>query len=175
MRPEGRPATNELEWKMKRFAPLLAFALLALTPSVAVADHGTDSASGRGRIFGNTEIDFSARSSSVGTNARGRASLSFTNSDPDQTYSGEVTCLNVVGATPTTPAMATIGVLVTKAPFGSTVQSLVLSVSDGGKFSGVPDTATYFMTSAPPPPDGACPAPFGGFLFDGEITIHDSL
>lgn len=160
---------------MKRFAPLLAFALLALTPAVAVADHGTDSASGRGRVSNFADIDFSARSSSVGTNASGRASISFTNNDPDQTYSGEVTCLRVVGATTTTPAMATIGVLITKAPFGSTFQSFVLSVSDGGKFSGVPDTANWSFSSAPPPSDGLCPTPFGGVPVDGEIKIHDSL
>ena len=162
---------------MKRLASLFAFALLALTPSVALADHGTDSASGRGRT-GGIEFDFSARSSSVGTDARGRASVSFTGSDPDQTYSGEVVCLRVVSATPTTPAMATIGVLVTRAPFGSTIQGFVLSVSDGGKFSGIPDTfTTMAFTTTPPPGDGLCPPPptFAGSPVDGEITIHDSL
>jgi hypothetical protein len=163
---------------MKRFAPLLALALLAFTPSVAVADHGTDSASGRGIVFGSTQFDFSARSSSVGTAARGRASISFTSSDPDETYSGEVTCLRVVGATPETPAMATVGFLVTKAPFGSTIRGVVFSVSDGGKFSGIPDTfTTMTFSTTPPPGDGLCPPPptFAGSPVDGEVTIHDSL
>ena len=160
---------------MKRFAPLFAFALLALAPSTAVADHGADSASGRITVFASNRYEFSARSSAVGTDARGRASITFTSYDPDQEWSGEVTCLRVVSATPTTPAMATIGVLVTNAPFGSTVQGFILSVTDGGKFSGVPDTATVLSFGPLPPPDGACPAPVTGSPGDGEVTIHDSF
>jgi len=160
---------------MKRLAPLFAFAILAFTPSAAVADHGTDSASGRITIFGSNRYDFSARSSAVGTDARGRASITLTSTDPDQEWSGEVTCLRVVSATPTTPAMASIGVLVTKAPFGSTVQGFVFSVTDGGKFSGVPDTVALMSFGALPPPDGACPAPIPGSIGDGEVTIHDSF
>jgi hypothetical protein len=67
-------------------------------------------------------------------------------------------------------------VKLTKVPPGSPLQSMIIFATDGGKFSGAPDTATFGFSTAPPPPDGACPTPFAGFpVADGEVVIHNTL
>ena len=154
-------------------------AALALLPSIAAADHGTDSARGNvNALFGAYALDFSARSTGAGADASGRASLTLTNTDPNQKYSGEVTCLEVIGGTATTPATAVISVRLTDVPAGSTAQSMIIAATDSGKFSGGPDMAGFTLSAAPSLPDGACnPAflPFQQPIADGEVVIHNTL
>ena len=152
--------------------PALAVAILPLTAAPAAADHGTDSASGHILVFGQQEFDFSARSSAFGTDSRGRATVAFTSSDPDQVYSGDVTCLRVVGTQ--TGAIASIGVRITRAPFGNTLQGMTLFVTDSGKFSQQPDGANVAFQATPPPQD-ACPTPFANTPGDGQVTIHNTF
>jgi len=155
-----------------------AFAVLAMMLVLggpAVADHGNDAATGKVNLFGFEQIDFSAKSSAAGTGAHGRARVTFTQSDPNEVLAGEVTCLRVVGATATTPAMASIGVLVTRNTFfGSTIQGLIIHTTDSGKFSDTPDTVALQFFAIPPPADGLCPLPLTGSPADGEVTIHNT-
>ena len=153
-------------------AGLGAFALA----SSSLAGHGQDSASGHVRNVFSQELDFSAKATQTGINASGRARLTLTNSDPNQVFSGEVTCLRVTGPTATAPAMASIGVRVTNPPAGSSVQSMIIFTSDGGKFSGAVDTASVTTSTLPPPPDGGCPTPAAGVtVIEGDVTIHNTF
>ena len=153
----------------------LAALVLSVLPTLAGAAPGGDSTSGNVTQFG-ARLDWSARSTATGFNARGNARVTFTNSDPNDTYAGEVTCLRVVGGTASAPAMASIGVLITQAPPGSFISSMTIFTSDDGKFSQTPDTATFGFSSGPPPPDGACPTPFAGSpVTQGEVVINNAL
>jgi hypothetical protein len=161
-----------------RSLTLAAILSLGLVPSVAIAADGGDSASGHVTDQFNGQYDFSAKSSAVGTDASGYGKITFIGSDPNAVYSGDVTCLRVIGATLTTPATAVIGVRLTNEPVGAPYQSVIINATDTGKFSNVPDTlfAQFFLT--PAPLDGACPAPaaFAGFLvIKGDITIDNTL
>jgi hypothetical protein len=152
---------------------------VALMPAGAFADPGGDSASGHATVLSGTlseqQFDFRARSSSVGTDARGQAR--FTVPATGGVYSGEVTCLLVVGATSATPALASIGVKITNQPPGQPFLSFIIETSDSGKFSGAPDTAAAVFSTTPAPPDGACPVPLAGGdpVTEGEVTIHNTL
>ena len=150
---------------------------LALLPGVAAGDHGTDSA--RGNVNTSSySLDFSAKSAGSGADASGRASLTITSSDPNAKYSGEVTCLEVTGATATAPATAVISVKLTNVPAGAPYQSMIIAATDSGKFSGGPDLAGWNLSVAPSLPDGACnPAflPFQQPVADGEVVIHNTL
>ena len=154
----------------------IAAAVLSVLPAVAGAAPGGDSTSGN-VTFSGLRIDWRATSTATGFNARGYGRLTQTNADPNQTFAGDVTCLRVVGATATTPAMASIGVLLTQTPPGSFASSMIIHASDSGKFSSVPDTATTLTSfGAPPPADGACPAPFlGAPVSTGEVVINNAL
>jgi hypothetical protein len=161
-----------------RSLALAAILSLGLTPTVALADPGGDSASGHVTDLYNQSYDFSAKSSAAGTGASGYGKVTLVYSDPDQVYSGDVTCLRVIGATLTTPATAVIGVRVTNAPIGSTTQSLLIQATDSGKFAAAPDTIFSQSYATPAPPDGACPAavPFAGYpVIKGDITINNTL
>jgi hypothetical protein len=156
----------------------VAAAILGLGPSAALAAPGGDSASGHVTDLNDNQWDFSARSSGNGTDASGYGKVTFVFSDPNDVYSGDVTCLRVIGATLTTPATAVIGVRVTNAPIGSTIQSMVINATDSGKFSGAPDTIIGQFSTTPSPPDGACPAPLpfaGSPVIKGDITITNTL
>ena len=151
---------------------------LGLVPSVAVGAGTGDSASGHVTDRFNQQYDFSAKSSAAGTGASGYGKVTFISSDPNQVYSGDVTCLRVVGATTTTPATAIMGVRVTNAPIGSTIESLIIQATDSGKFAGAPDTIFAQFLSTPAPPDGACPVPFmflGNPVIKGDVVIDNTL
>ena len=149
---------------------------LAVAPAAVSAGNNTDSASGRGTFFG-TDFDFSARSTNVNTDARGRIRLTDTGSDPNRVFTAEVTCMRVVGATATTPAAVVLSGRITDQPAGSAALSLIVHATDSGKFSNAPDTISVFASSTPSPPDGACPPPatFLSPLADGEVVIKNSL
>lgn len=156
---------------------LLAIAAVVLSalPTVAGAAPGGDSTSGNVTVFG-FRLDWNARSTATGFDARGSARLTNTNTDPNQTFSGEVTCLRVVGGTASTPALASIGVLITQAPPGSPVTSMIIFASDDGKSSQTPDTATFQQSLGAPPADGACPVPFAGSpITQGSVVINNAL
>jgi hypothetical protein len=155
--------------------PVAAFLVVAFAPSIVLAGPNQDTAKGRVNQFG-TLWDFSAKSSATGFNASGSVRVTQANSDPNQVFTGEVTCLRVVAATATTPATAFIGGVITNAPPGSFASSFVITASDSGKFSNVPDTFNGFVSSSPPPPDGGCPTSgFGSPVADGEIIIDNAL
>ena len=151
-------------------------AALAAPVAAASAAGGGDSASGQGTQFGTT-FDFSGRSSNVNTDARGRIRLTNTSSDPNDVYTAEVTCMRVVGATATTPAMAVLIGRIVDQPAGSGALSIQVHAADHGKFSNVPDAANVFLSGTPAPPDGSCPAPFQFIspLADGTNTINNTL
>jgi hypothetical protein len=149
---------------------------LTLSPGVAGAASNTDSASGNVN-FASQQIDFSARSTNVNTDASGRIRLTFTAFDPNQVYVAEVTCMRVVGATETTAATVVISGRITQQPPGGTAQSIIVNASDSGKFSNVADGAFAFTSSTPSPPDSMCPAPIGfvNTVADGEVVIKNAL
>lgn len=157
------------------FTAALAVAGLVLLPSAALADRGPDTARGNVHTI-SQRLHFSARSTQTGLDASGHARLTLTGFDPDLVFAGEVTCLRVVGATATTPVLASIGVRITQQPPGLPFQSIVINASDSGRFSGAPDTASSFLSFAPPPSDGACPAPVVTTpVADGWMRIHNTL
>ena len=146
-----------------------------LTSGSGLAAPGGDSA--RGRVdTGSLTVVFRAASSATGFNASGDFRLTNRGTDPDQVYTGEVTCLRVIAATATTPATAVIGGVITSAPAGASVSSFLITASDPGKFSTSPDTFGFFLSSAPPPPDGGCATPsFMSPVSDGEIIIENAI
>ena len=174
---------------------ILAFALASLTlATVAYAAPARDSV--RGRITklvssigtaANVNYDFSADSSAVGTDVSGTYKETRQNSDPNVVITGDVTCLRVGGGTGTSPAMASIGGVVTKGgefvftvdPFTGTfgpARGFIIQTSDDGKFSTTADTFQVTYTFAPVPPD-ACPAPTLGnqLVAEGDVIIHNAL
>jgi len=158
-----------------RVTPIIALFALVLGVQVASAGPNQDSAKGRVNQFG-VIWDFSATSTATGFNASGSVRITVQNADPNQVYTGQVTCLRVVGATATTPATAFIGGVITTAPPGSFASSFVITASDSGKFANAPDTFNGFVTSSPPPPDGGCPTSgFGSPVADGEVIINNAL
>jgi hypothetical protein len=161
-----------------RLATAAAITALVIAPTAAFADHGNDTASGRGSTFvGSNEFSFSARSTAFGTGSHGRMRVAFTTSDPDQVYVADVTCLRVfLGVDPGAATTAVIGGRITSAPPGNTIQGLLFFVSDSGKFSQFPDTWTVSFVT-PAPVQDTCPTPtfFGSPLQDGEITLHNTL
>jgi hypothetical protein len=173
--------------RILRAAAVLGLVSIAvsLTPAPATADHGVDSAQGKytatGTGFGTVQVDFSARSSSIGTDSRGSARWTFPQHDPNTVVTGEVTCLRVLSTSTPSGAVATIGGRLTRVhgdgiPLCPTCQGFLIQVSDAGKFSNVPDTEFFQFTPTAPPQD-ACPTPTGGGVpvADGEIVIHDTL
>jgi hypothetical protein len=157
-------------------APVLV-ASLTLSSGIAVADHGTDSASGK--VNGHVDIfnvTFSARSTNVGTDVRGHIRATRTDLDPNQVFVGEVTCLMVTGATLTgTPASAAIFARITDQPPGSAFLSIAVLVTDSGKFSNAPDLFGLALLASPSPPEGSCGGAGGSPVADGEVTIHNTL
>ena len=149
---------------------ILALAGAALpSPAFANPQAGPDTARGHVRE-GHTEHDFNAKSTNVGTNASGTAKVTFMNPDPNEVFSGEVTCLRVVGHT------ATIGVLITSQPPGFAFRSMIVHAFDSGKFSGDPEFVQTILSILPPPADGACPTWAGGLLVTkGDIIIESTL
>jgi hypothetical protein len=183
---------------MKRIAATLALGVLIallVGTGVASASHGTDSASGHvtdatgftsfrvspdttvGGAAPPADVDFSAKASFNGTNARGQARFTFANEDPNQVFTGDVTCLTVVngeaGLTgPITSARG--GTTVTPQGQGDAFEprSFRIVASDSGKFSNNPDTLAFVLFSDPPPQP--CPIiSFPSVVRDGEVVVHD--
>jgi hypothetical protein len=125
------------------------------------------------------DLDFSAKSSFNGTNPSGSARFTFRNEDPDQVFSGEVTCLSVQGGS------ANLSGPITEARGGSTLtaggqpfepRSFVITAFDRGKFSPDPDFAGFVLSSAPATEvncntQGAPVAP----VREGDVVVRDAL
>jgi hypothetical protein len=156
----------------RRMLLLLAITSLVLTPAVRTSNAASnqDVALGHLVYLGFQDIDFNARSSAFGTDARGHFRVTVTGFDPNQVYEGEVLCLQVVGTA--TAALATIGGVITRAPAGNTAQGFVAFASDSGKFSQGADTFDWTITTLP---TTVCPTPtLGTPVVDGEIVIRDA-
>jgi hypothetical protein len=171
----GRDAAHEKEVPMRRCLLVVGVSFLFLTPAVADAAPGGDLAKGRGLDFFGPPFSFRASSNFNGTDPDGTVRLGFNTGTGGLTeFHGDVTCLRVAAG------LASIGGRVTKidppaAVFGG-IQSFIIQTSDGGKFSPTPDTVSYGVSTAPPPPATGCPAPTGGLpLTDGDIVVQDAL
>ena len=164
----------------RRLFALLAsagmLAALAATPEAVGAAGGGDSASGNVN-FVSSQVDFSAKSTNTGTNASGRIRYTNTSTDPNLVYTADVVCLEVTGATATTPASAVVVGRITSQPAGQTAESIIVNATDWGKFAQQPDGLFAFPSSAPAPPQDTCPAPFGfvNLVADGRVTIENTL
>jgi hypothetical protein len=168
---------------MKR---LLAALTLALLVSLVLAVGATgapgsgggndDSASGTVDEF-STHETFSAKSSSIGTNAQGSWKSTSTNLDPNQVITGEIRCLRVATVSGVGAVFEARGVIVdvrNAGPFFSQ-QGFILRGSDSGRFSTEPDTYRSDFTPTPQLED-SCLAPTAGSLVrDGEIVVKDAV
>jgi len=126
------------------------------------------------------EVDFSARSSFNGTDPTGSARFTFRNEDPDQVFTGEVTCLNVQGST------ATLSGPITDARGGSTVTvegqgtyeplSFKITAFDTGRGANNPDLIAFEL-SPQPATDFSCNTPLSPLdqVRDGEVVVVDAL
>jgi hypothetical protein len=131
------------------------------------------------QVVTTADVDFSAKSSYNGTNPTGSARFTFPNEDPDQVFTGEVTCLNVQGG------FARLSGPITQARGGSTVtvggqafepRSFVITAIDSGKFSTNPDALGFVLSSAPAT-DVTCTTSSTQTspVRDGEVVVKDSL
>jgi hypothetical protein len=126
------------------------------------------------------DVDFSAKSSYNGTKPTGSARFTFRNEDPDQVFSGQVTCLNVQGG------FATLSGPITEARGGSTLQvgtqpafeprSFIITTQDSGKGNPNPDFLGYTL-SPTVATDQTCYTQFiqQDVVRDGEVVVKDSL
>jgi hypothetical protein len=125
------------------------------------------------------DVDFSAKSSFNGTNPSGSARFTFRNEDPDQVFTGEVTCLSVQGGS------ATLSGPITEARGGSTLtaggqvfepRSFVITAFDQGKFNPNPDFLGFVLSSQPATDvtcntQGAPASP----VREGDVVVKDAL
>ena len=158
---------------MKRLFAALSLALLVslvVGVGVANADHGSDYAKGN-VDFGTTAWRFSASSNFNGTDPQGTVRFINDSQDPNLVITGEVTCLLVTGNT----ASIVAEVNTIRGGTSSFAQSMILTMTDSGKFQNLPDTFRGFTSSSPA--TSVCPPPdtFQSTVFDGEIVVHDSL
>jgi hypothetical protein len=167
---------------MKRLLAALTLALvvssvLAVGATAAPGSGGgnMDSASGtvtQVGIFGFQDT-FSAKSSSLGTDAQGYWKRTTTNTDPNTVITGDIRCLRVSGN-----LFEARGVIVDTRNTGGPgfPQGFVVRGSDGGKFQSTPpDTydATLFST---PQLEDSCLAPAPWFpVQNGEIIVKDAF
>jgi hypothetical protein len=167
---------------MKRLLATLTMALLVSVALATVASGAPgsgggnhDSASGSVTEF-DVKQTFSARSSSIGTNAQGSWRATVTSSDPNTTFTGDIRCLRVATVSGVGAVFEARGVIVNihNNP-GFTAQGFVLQGSDSGKFSHEPDTFVGFPTDEPQL-EGSCLAPTPASpVQDGEIIVKDAL
>jgi hypothetical protein len=170
---------------MKR---LLAALMLALLVSLVLAAGATgapgsgggnmDSASGTVNFTSGQET-FSAKSSSIGTDAQGYWKETFTSLDPNQVITGEIRCLRV--STSPVPGVGALfearGVIVdvrNASPFFN-AQGFILRGSDSGKFSASSDTYLSSLTTAPQLEDSCLAPTTGSTVADGEIVVKDAV
>jgi hypothetical protein len=131
------------------------------------------------RVVTTADVDFSARSSFNGTNPTGSARFTFRNEDPDQVFTGEVTCLNVQGG------LATLSGPITDARGGSTLtvgeqtfepRSFEITALDRGRGDPNADLISFVLSSAPAT-DVSCNTPVSSLdeVREGDVVVKDSL
>jgi hypothetical protein len=131
------------------------------------------------QVVTTADVNFSARSSFNGTNPTGSARFTFRNEDPDQVFTGEVTCLNVQGG------FAILSGPITEARGGSTLtvgeqtfepRSFVIQAVDSGKFSTNPDLIGFEL-SPQPATEVTCTTQFPqtSQVREGDVVVKDSL
>ena len=162
----------------RRLLHLTAIWLVVL-PGVAMAAPSQDSAKGRGTNFFGQKFSFSATSTPTGFDADGTVQFETSSGGGLVTVLGEVTCLRVI-ADPTGTAIAAIEGRITgsrpNTNFVNQFSSFFGRISDSGKFSTQADTATFFISTAPPPPDGGCSAPtVGNPISSGQVVIENAV
>ena len=164
---------------MKR---LLAALTLALLVSLVLAVGATgapgptgggnmDSASGNVLQFGFHDT-FSAKSSSLGTNAQGSWKRTETDTDPNTVITGDIRCLRVQGN-----LFEARGVIVDTRNTGTFIlQGFILRGSDGGKFQSVPpDTYSASFTLLPQLEDSCMVPGLAPPVQEGEIIVKDAV
>ena len=161
---------------MKRLLAVLAVATAGLLSLPALASAGNDVARGNGvSPFFPSDFSFNAQSNFNGTQPSGSVTFTDPDRDPNLTFKGRVTCLNVVLNDATISGEIT-DVSGGDAGFFSTTRSFVIHAVDSGKFATGPDLVSYVTSSALPPPPPSCAAfvltPFP--IFSGEITVKDA-
>ena len=131
------------------------------------------------QVVTTADVDFSAKSSFNGTKPTGSARFTFRNEDPDQVFTGEVTCLNVQGG------FATLSGPITEARGGSTLtvgeqvfepRSFVITAIDSGKFNPNPDLIGFELYPLPAT-DVTCTTSSTQTspVREGEVVVKDSL
>jgi hypothetical protein len=169
---------------MKR---LLAALTLALLVSLVLAVGATgapgsgggnmDSASGTVNQFGAAQESFSAKSSSIGTDAQGHYKLTNPDQDPNFVLTGEIRCLRVS----TSPVPGVGAQFEARGVFvdvrGGTIpfQGFILFGSDSGKFSNSSDTYSRVFTTTPQLEDSCAPPTLGSPVQNGEIIVKDAF
>jgi hypothetical protein len=161
---------------MKKLIAALSLALLvsmvlaaSATGAPGAGGGNNDSASGTVN-FGSFYDTFSAKSSSLGTDAQGSWKRTNTTSDPNQIITGDIRCLRVVGDT-----FEARGVIVDVHPGAFFAQGFVLRGSDSGKFSSAPDTYLASFTPTPQLEDSCLLPTPGSIVQNGEIVVKDAF
>ena len=125
------------------------------------------------------DVDFSAKSSFNGTNPTGSVRFTFRNENPDQVFTGDVTCLSVQGG------LARLSGPITDARGGSTLtaggrvfepRSFVITAFDSGKGDPNPDSLGFVLSSAPAT-DVTCTTQDAPTVpvREGEVVVRDAL
>jgi hypothetical protein len=161
---------------MKRWLAGATLGVAGLLAFPVLASAGNDVARGNGTSLSfPREFNFNAQSNFNGSGASGSVSFTNPDSDPDTTFKGRVTCLQVIGNTAQMSGDI-IDISGGQAQFFSTTRSFILRAIDSGRFATTPDQVGYFVSSALPPPPPTCVvfSPFTSPIFDGEIVIKDA-
>lgn len=159
---------------MKRSMAALGLALFGLLVSPAFAGAANDVARGHGTIFTTQAFDFNAQSNFNGTLPSGKLTITFTNTDPNLKYVGDVTCLSVIDN-----KAAFSGNIKSVNPqrAGETSRSYFAVAEDNDKPGDGKDQFAYTFLGTPPPPPPSCTAfQLTAFPIDnGDIIVNDVL
>jgi hypothetical protein len=149
-------------------AAALAGLLLAVTAPVGQASQGSVTGTARhlgaGFPFPVIQVHVNAFGDATGLNPRGRLSV---NAEDIHSYTGEVTCLSVIGN------QATVGIEIVKSSDPALIgQGELWSVVDNGSPGDSDRIAGYEITPTPPV---VCPPLFFNVpVVSGNYVIHDA-
>jgi hypothetical protein len=157
------------------FAVVVAVALGLIPGATSAQNSGQDSVRGNFIVNLTEHWDIHAHANFNGTNPRGRVRLSLTVADPNIVLTGDVTCVEVSINPLTNLATATVGAVVTniQGAAGVDIGSMLLFMTDSGKFAQAPDEFFGELLPETTPPDCLTALP-GLEPVDGEIVIQDS-
>ena len=155
----------------KTFLAMLAIAAsLGSVPAASAAQVDAsvahDQASGSGTFLeGQRSFEFSAQSDPLGNNASGQYTFTI-HGTPDRTFTGQVTCLTVIGNT------AHIAGITSNAPGIGTDVPTHFSVQDNGSSGDLISNLTFGFL--PPDETVACGAVPLDNVVDGQIVVEDA-